>query len=149
MSSLQSARWGIFHPMTKDYLRSKKQNTGSLPFSSAMKKLRSATNAHVQALVFKPKGWLKALYEELCVYTHSRSDSSDGEMWSSNGPVYVGAVFRQVFQLQASTYAARYVLTKVGRPQFTLPKGSEFLFETTELLWHDDIASSFRTLHSI
>jgi hypothetical protein len=102
----------------------------------------------VQALVFKPKGWLETLYEELCSYTHSRPDSSDGGIWRSNGPIYVWEGFNLVFKLQASTYAACYVLTKVGRPRFALPKGSKFLFETPELLWHDDIASSFRTLCS-
>jgi hypothetical protein len=137
---------GNLSPNDRDYLRWKKQNVGSLPFSSTMKKLRSVTNAPAQTLVLKPKGWLEALYEELCAFTHSRPDSSDGEMWSSNGPIYVGAVFSRVFKLQASTYAACYVLTKVGRPRFVVPKGSKFLFETPELLWHDDIASGFRTL---
>jgi hypothetical protein len=140
---------GNLSPNDSDYLRWKKQNVGSLPFSTAMKKLRGVTNAHVRVLIFKPKGWLEALYEELCAYTHSRPDSSDGEMWRSNGPIYVRAVFNQVFKLQVSTYAACYVLTKVGRPRFALPVDSEFLFETPELLWHADIASSYHTLCSI
>ena len=97
----------------------------------------------------QPSGWLEALYEALCAYTHSRPDLSDGEMWRSNGPIYVGAVFNRVFKLQVSTYAACHVLTKVGRPRFALPGGSEFLFETPELLWHDDIAPSYHTLCSI
>jgi hypothetical protein len=80
----------------RDYLRWTKQNLGSLPFSSAMKKLRTATDAPMKALIFKPKGWLEALYEELCAYTHSRPDSCDGEMWRSNGPIYVGAAFNLV-----------------------------------------------------
>jgi hypothetical protein len=41
-----------------------------------------------------------------------------------------GAAFDLVFELPASTYAACYVLTKVGRPYIALPKGSEFLFKT-------------------
>ena len=135
---------GNLSPNDRDYLRWKKQNVGSLPFSSAMKKLRG--DAPRQALIFTPNGWLGALYQELCAYTHSRPDSSDGEMWRSNGPIYVRAVFNLVFQLQASTYAACYVLTKVGRPGFALPKASEFLFETPKLLWSDDIASSYHTL---
>ena len=137
---------GNLSPNDSDYLRWKKQNVGSLPFSTAMKKLRGVTNAHVQALIFKPKGWLEALYEALCAYTHSRPDSSDGEMWRSNGPIYVGAVFNRVFKLQVSTYAACHVLTKVGRPRFALPEASEFLFKTPGLLWRDDIASSYRDL---
>lgn len=139
---------GNLSPNDRDYLRWKKQNVGSLPFSTAVKKLRGVTNARAQALVFIPKGWLEALYEALCAYTHSRPDSSDGEMWKSNGPIYVRAVFNLVFKLQASTYAACYVLAKVGRPGFALPVGSKFLFKTPELLWHDDIAPSYQTLCS-
>ena len=104
------------------------------------------TDAATQGLIFKPHGWLEALYQQLCAYTHSRPDSSDGEMWRSNGPIYVTAAFNLVFQLQASTYAASYVLTKVGRSHFTLPKASAFLFKTPELLCNDDIASSYLTL---
>jgi hypothetical protein len=137
---------GNLSPNDRDYLRWKKQNVGSLPFSSAMKKLRSVTSVPMQTLIFKPNGWLEALYQELCAYTHSRPDSSDSMMWRSNGPIYVRAVFDLVFKLQASTYAACYVLTKVGRPAFALPKASKFLFETPKLLLRDDIASSYHTL---
>lgn len=141
---------GNLSPKDMEYLRWKEQNVGSLPFGSAMRKLRSATNAHVQALVFKPNGWLHTLYfKKLCAYAHSRPDSSDGEMWRSNGPIYVIEAFSVVFKLQVSTYAACYVLTKVGRPRFALPEGSQFLFETPELLWHNDIAASYRALCSI
>jgi hypothetical protein len=128
----------------RDYLRWKKQNIGSLPFSSCMRKLRGVTVASVRATVFKPNGWLEALYNELCAYVHSRPNSSDGGMWESNGPIYVGSVFNHVFQLQISTYAACYVLTKVGRPDFALPKSSEFLFKTPDLLWSEDIVSSYQ-----
>jgi hypothetical protein len=121
---------GNLSPNDSDYLRWKKQNVGSLPFSTAMKKLRGVTNAHVQALIFKPKGWLETLYEALCAYTHSRPDSSDGEMWRSNGPIYVGAVFNRVFKLQVSTYAACHVLTKVGRPDKAEPLRASFFFSS-------------------
>jgi hypothetical protein len=139
---------GNLSPNDRDYLRWKKQNLGSLPFASCIRKLRGVTNPAMQALMLKPNGWLEVLYQELCAYTHSRPDSSDGEMWRSNGPIYVTAAFNLVFQLQASTYAASYVLMKVGRPSLTLPKDSEFLFKSPKLLWRDDIASSYRTLCS-
>src|ERR1700730_7464760 len=61
-------------------------------------------------------------------------------------PIYVGAAFSLVFELQASTYAACYVLAKVGRPGFALPEASEFLFQTPRLLWLEDIASSYPDL---
>ena len=114
-----------------------------------LRKLRGETDAAMQALIFKPNSWLEAFYQELCAYTHSRPDSSDGKMWKSNGPIYVTAAFNLVFQLQASTYVASCALTKVGRPDFTLPKAAAFLFRTPNLLWRDDIASSYDALCSI
>jgi hypothetical protein len=114
-----------------------------------LRKIRGATNAAVRASVLKPNGWLEGLYGELCAYAHSRPDASDGKMWKSNGPIYVAAAFSHVFELQISTYAAGYILTKVGRKGFFLSAASDFLFKTPGLLWHDDIASSYHALCSI
>jgi hypothetical protein len=136
-------------PTDADYVRWKKQNVGSLPFATAIRKLRGATKGSVSALAFEPNGWLEALYDKLCAYAHSRPDSSDGGMWSSNGPVYVRSAANLVFELQVSTYGACCVLTKVGRPAFVLPKDCEFLFETPGLLWSDDTAAAHRRLCSI
>jgi hypothetical protein len=91
---------------------------------------------------------MEGLYYKLCNYAHSRPDSSDGAMWESNGPIYVGTVFNDVFRLQASTYAACYLLVSISRPQFSLPSTSEFVVETPKLLWSDEITSSYRTLCS-
>jgi hypothetical protein len=140
---------GNLSPNDRDYLRWRKQNVGSLPFASCIRKLRGVTKEPSHALIFKPNGWLETLYQELCAYAHSRPDSSDGEMWRSNGPIYVGTACNLVFGLQVSTYTACYVLTKVGRPDFVLPKTSELLFKTPELLARDDTASGYRILCSI
>ena len=83
---------------------------------------------------------------ELRAYAHARPDASDGEMWESNGPIYVSAAFSHIFEMQVSTFAASYVFSKIARPGFTLPKQSEFLFKTPSLLWHGDIAASYRAL---
>ena len=100
-------------PTDTDYIRWKKHSVGSLPFSTAIKKLRGATKkGPLSVKVFEPNGCLSALYDKLCAYAHSRTDASDGEMWQSNGPVYVNEAFNLVYTLQASTYAACYVLTK-------------------------------------
>lgn len=140
---------GNLAPKDSDYIRWKKRNLGSLPFQSCIRKLRSATKGPVRTFVLKAGGWIEALYKELCPYTHARPDASDGEIWRSNGPIYVAAGFSAVFELQISTYAAGYVFTKLARPDFTLPKHSEFLFKTSGLLWRDEIASSYHRLCSI
>jgi hypothetical protein len=140
---------GNLAPRDPAYIRWKKRNIGSLPFKTCIRKLRGATQSTGRARVLKSSGWAEALYEELCPYTHARPDASDGELWRSNGPIYVASAFSAVFKFQVSTYAAGYVLTKVGRQRFALPKDSEFLFKMTGLLWRDEIASSYHTLCSM
>jgi hypothetical protein len=140
---------GNLSPNDQDYLRWRKQNIGSLPFASCVRKLRSLTKGAVSTLIFKRNCWMEALYNELCGYAHSRPDSSDGELWSSTGPIYVTSAFNLCFELETSIYAACYVLAKVSRPDFCLPSDSEFLLSTPKLLWSDDIASSYHALCSI
>ena len=137
---------GNLAPNDEHYLRWRKHTLGSLPFTSCIRKLRGITKATVPASIFQPRGWMEALYDELCAYAHSRPDASDGEMWRSNGPIYVTSAFNTVFTLQVSTYAASYVLAKVGRPLLTLPESSQFLFTTPKLLWRDDMASDYHAL---
>jgi hypothetical protein len=137
---------GNLAPADPDYPRWKKQNIGGLPFATCIRKLRGATKESIRTTVLKPAGWIEALYEELSPYTHVRPDASDGEMWRSNGPIYVSDAFAAVLELQISTYAAGYVLVRMARPGFVLPTSSEFLFATPSLLWHDEIAASYRAL---
>jgi hypothetical protein len=136
---------GNLAPADDVYARWKKSAAG-LAFPSCRGRLRGATKEPVKTLLFKPNGWMEGLYYKLCNYAHSRPDSSDGAMWESNGPIYVGTVFNGVFRLQASTYAACYMLAKAGRPKCILPGNSEFLFDTAKLLWSDEMASTYRSL---
>jgi hypothetical protein len=139
---------GNLLPNDGDYLRWKRRNQGSLPFPTCIGKLRRATKGTVPVPIFDPTAWLAALHRELCAYTHSRPDASDGEMWKSNGPIYVTEVFDKVFMLQLTTYAACFILAKIGRPTFSLPASSAFLFTSPGLLWRDDIALSHNALHA-
>jgi hypothetical protein len=140
---------GNLLPNDSDYLRWREHHMGSLPFKSCMRKLRGVTDGPVRTSVLRPGGWLEEFYGELCAYAHSRPDSSDGQMWRSNGPIYVTATFSRFFEYNVSTYAACYIFTKVGRPGFELPKASEFIFKTPELLWSDEVESSYRILFSV
>ena len=139
---------GNLAPNDDVYLRWKK-NEGDLAFPSCRKRLGHAVKEPVRTLLFKQNGWMEGLYRKLCGYAHSRPDSSDGQIWESNRPVYVTAAAKLVFKLQVSTYATCYVLTKVGRPSFVLPKNSEFIFETPGLLWRDEIAVAYRSLSPV
>jgi hypothetical protein len=139
---------GNLSPDDTDYFRWKSRKIGSLPFATAIKKLRGVTRSYVPTPVFAPKGIAAALYEELCAYTHSRPDASDGEMWSSNGPIYVTSAVNLAYKWQMTTYATCYLLSRIGRPSLTLPKTSQSLFTTPGILWRDDIATSFNALRA-
>ncbi len=109
---------GNLVPNDSDYIRWKKHNIGGLPFATCLRKLRGATKGPIHSTALQHNGWMDALYEELSPYTHTRPDASDGEIWRSNGPIYVAAGFNRVFKLQLSTYAAGYVFAKLARPNF-------------------------------
>ena len=140
---------GNLSPNDRDYIRWKKNSIGSLPFAGCIRKLRGLTDASVRTEVLTPNGWIESHHDALCAYAHSRSDASDGEMWRSNGPVYVTQAFELVFGLQLSTYAGCYVLATVGRPQLTLPQRSEFLFRSPEIAGLEEIASSYDALRHL
>jgi len=139
---------GNLVPDDKVYLRWKSSGA-SLAFPSCRPRLRNLTQEPISTMLFKQGGWMETLYYKLCDYAHSRPGASDGDMWRSNGPIYVGSVANGVFRLQTSTYGTCYVLAKIGRPELIMPPNSEFLFKTSELHWMDDIASSFHTLSAV
>jgi hypothetical protein len=139
---------GNVSPEDEAYLRWKSNHEGSsLTFPNCRARLSRCTKEPVRTLLFKQNGWMEALYRKLCAFTHSRPDSSDGEFWRSNGPIYVSSAFDLVFKLQASTYAACYILAEIARPKFQLPTTSHFLFEREGLLlWSDEITGTYRRL---
>jgi hypothetical protein len=106
--------------------------------------LRRITREPVSTLLFKQGGWLNSLYDELSAYAHSRPDSSDGVMWRSNGPIYVGSIFNAVFELQIVTYAACYLMVKTGRRGFLLPSTSNFIFEVP--IGTEEIIQAYKAL---
>jgi len=113
---------------TSDVYRRWKNNSATLAFPDCRQRLRKLTAEPASSLLFKQGGGMENFYYELCAYAHSRPEASDGAMWQSNGPVYVGAAFVRVFGCQTATYAWCYHLVKVGRPAFVLPKSTEFIF---------------------
>ena len=99
-----------------------------LAFPDCRQRLRRVSSEPSSTLLFKQRGWMEALYYDLCAYAHSRQDATDGAMWESNGPVYATGAFMRVYGRQLATYAACLHMVKVGRPAFILPKSSEFIF---------------------
>ena len=135
---------GMFAPADEAYLRWKQSDEGSsLTFPSCYKRLQGTSQVPLGRLLKEQRGWIERFYYKLCDYAHSRPDSSDGEMWKSNGPIYVGHVMNDVFRLEVSTYATCYILATLGRKTLLVPKDSAFIFETPEILWCEAIIPAY------
>ncbi len=81
-------------------------------------------------------GWIRRLYAKLSDYAHSRPEFTSGDLWSSNGPVYVTPAFRLCFDMQIETYAACYLLTKIAKPDLRIDaQAQNILFENHSHEW--------------
>jgi hypothetical protein len=114
------------------YLRWK-AGGADLAFPSCRKRLHNALAGKPIAPFLKARGWPERLYYDLCKFTHSRPDASDGALWESNGPVYKGSTIRLTFEMTLCVYAVAYLLAKIGRPSLTVPDGSTVVFEFDDL----------------
>jgi hypothetical protein len=86
-------------------------------------------------------------FRELCNFTHSRPNSSDGALWESNGPVYAPEAVMLTFFTTVSVYAICYLLIRIARPAFTLPKHSRILFEEDWMPNREGVANAFEQLY--
>jgi hypothetical protein len=119
---------------------------GDLIFPSCRKRLLKAVPRELQWLV-RQGSVPEIQYYDLCRYTHSRPDGSDGTLWESNGPVYNNRAIDITLKANLSTYAICYLLTKVARPQFNLPRASRILFELDWLPNYGVLHKAFEQLY--
>jgi len=61
-------------------------------------------------------GHARQWYGELCDYAHSRPGFADGDLWCSNGPIYVAEVFRNWRRAWLHTVSLCAVLVLLARP---------------------------------
>jgi hypothetical protein len=66
-------------------------------------------------------GFVRRFYSELSDYAHSRPGSTNGDLWQSNGPIYVSTAFRLTTALCVETYALCYAAVALARRTFILP----------------------------
>jgi len=60
-------------------------------------------------------GHARQWYGELCDYSHSRPGFADGDLWCSNGPIYVAEVFRNWQRVWLHTVSLCAVLVLLAR----------------------------------
>ncbi len=86
-------------------------------------------------------------FRQLCNFTHSRPNSSEGALWESNGPVYAHKAVMLTFFTTVSVYAICYLLIRIARPGFVLPPDSRILFEENWVPNREGIARAFEQLY--
>jgi len=67
-------------------------------------------------------GWARRLYDELSDYAHARPGLSSGDIWESNGPIYVEGIITRFAAMSVQTCALGFVLVKLGRPHQEVPR---------------------------
>lgn len=119
------------------------QKGGELTFSKICGKLRgrgkfgSLEDPAVQfssASIFpvsdnaNSNAWARNLYQRLSKFSHARGDSTNGDLWESNGPIYSSKGMRLAFNLYLETYALLTLIAKVARDPFNMPEGAAVLY---------------------
>ncbi|WP_456827020.1 hypothetical protein [Bradyrhizobium sp. USDA 4518] len=124
-----------------------KAGAGELNFTRCRKHLSGTLKKGDAKWMFEDGQLLAATYQMLCNYTHSRSDSSDGALWESNGPVYNNAAIRLTFFTTLSVVATCYLLVRLARRGFSMPKDSDILFELDWMPHHAELVRAFTELY--
>jgi hypothetical protein len=86
--------YGNVDPTNVDYL-GWKRGTSELDFSRARKRLLEFVKGQPGGWLLQKGGFPARTFRDLCWFTHSRPDASDGALWQSNGPVYNNAALQQ------------------------------------------------------
>lgn len=138
--------YGNFNPGDKQYV-DWKTSGGELGFTRCRKHFLGNLKTRQAKWIFEDKQCLAAIYQELCNYTHSRPDSSDGALWQSNGPVYNNAAIKLTFFTTLSVMATCYLLVRLARPALIMPEGSNILFELDWMPHYAALVRAFAELY--
>jgi hypothetical protein len=67
-------------------------------------------------------GLVRRLYGALSRYSHSDVGSGSGDIWRSNGPVFVGPALRETALHYLQVYFVMCLLTNLAHPQVSFPR---------------------------
>jgi hypothetical protein len=148
-SALELVTIGVFGnicPTHERYL-GWKNCSSELTFTPARKAILQAVKGNPGSWVLEDDKAPARMFRDLCGFTHSRPDASDGALWESNGPVYKDEVIKLTFDASLRVYAICYLLVRIGRPRFKLPKDSQIIFELDWLQDHAELLKAFHELY--
>lgn len=93
-------------------------------------------------------GFLRRIFEGLSNFTHSRPGYADGDIRTSNGPIYVQSAFNHVSWMEFETIGACFVLLLLSRPKQKLPKPVIELFDDVSRLKSRVTRAAFQFLYA-
>jgi len=138
--------YGNLKPDDSDYVVWK--GSGSeLGFTRFRKRMHGMLRSDQCKWLVADDEFVDKTFRELCSFTHSRPNSSDGALWRSNGPVYAHEAMMLTFFTILSVYSICYLLVRIARPGFALPEDSRILFEEEWVPNRSDIAKAFEQLY--
>lgn len=106
----------------------------------ATKSLRERLRAVVDDSLFDQKtsnyhgGFARRIFDGVCNFVHARPGYADGDLRSSNGPIYVRSTFNHVAWLQFETFGLCFAMHLLARPYAIVPMAISKLLSDVERL---------------
>jgi hypothetical protein len=82
-------------------------------------------------------GHVRQWYRSFCNYSHSRPGFTEGDLWTSNGPVYVHEAFREWHRAWLHAISLCAVLILIARPQGDRPEVAALFTDHAEIVTED------------
>jgi len=137
--------YGNLQPKDADYVTWKTSGS-ELGFTRLRKRMHGMLTQEQCKWLLSDEELPSKTFRQLCNFTHSRPDSSDGALWQSNGPVYVHEAVMLTFFTAVSVYAICYLLVRIARPTFPLGEDSRIIFEEDWVPGRECLAKAFEQL---
>jgi hypothetical protein len=93
-------------------------------------------------------GFLRRIYGGISEFAHARPGYSDGDLRSSNGPIYVRSVFNHMAWVQFETFGVCFLLVLLARPKQRLPKPAIELFHDVKRVKSRATRAAFELLYA-
>ena len=138
--------YGNLKPADPDYVVWK-ANGSELGFTRFRKRMHGMLRADRCKWFVADEEFPNKTFRQLCNFTHSRPDSSDGALWESNGPVYAHEAAMLTFFMTVSVYAICYLLVRIARRGFALPPDSRIIFEEDWVPNQKGISKAYEELY--
>jgi hypothetical protein len=122
---------------------------------SPTKKLGKYLRAKVNDNLFDQRtpategGFARRIHDGLSNFAHSRPGYTEWDFRRSNGPIYVGSVFKHVSWIQSETLGLCFVLFLIARPGATLPRDAVELFKDVKRVRSKVTRAAYKSIYQL